>query len=56
MVTTRYGYHRNYRLPTELVAKIRELASGNGLSESEAIRRLLYRMIQQMSEQRSWLL
>jgi len=49
-VTTRYGCHRNYRLPTELVTKIQDLAARSGLSESEAIRRLLSRVIQQMSE------
>ena len=49
MVTTRYGCHRNYRLPSELVLELQEFAAFNNVSESEAMRRLLCGMIQQMS-------
>lgn len=44
-MTTRFGSHRNYRLPNELVAEIRDFASYNNISESEATRRLLCGMI-----------
>lgn len=47
-MTTRYGCHRNYRLPSELVSEVQEFAEFNNLSESEAMRRLLCGMIQQM--------
>jgi hypothetical protein len=56
MVTTRYGCHRNYRLPSELVAEIEQFAAYNNLSESEAMRRLLCGMIRQMNARGSKLL
>ena len=48
-MSTRYGCHRNYRLPSELVTEVRAFAAFNNVSESEAMRRLLCAMIQQMN-------
>lgn len=55
-MTARYGCHRNYRLPNDLVAEVQQLAAYNNLSESEAMRRLLCEMIQQINARGSRLL
>lgn len=49
MATTRYGCHRNYRLPPELVAELRVIAERNDLTESEVLRRLLGEMVKQVN-------
>lgn len=49
MAITRYGCHRNYRLPPELVAELQGIAEHNHLTESEALRRLLGEMVKQVN-------
>lgn len=41
----RYARHRNYRMPEDLVRGVKKYALDHGVSESEAVRRMIHQAL-----------